>query len=231
MDLFLIKIFALVTMAVDHLGVFIFPNNYYLRLIGRLSFPLFAWAIANGAYYTKNIYKYLIRLLVLAVISQIPYALLFKVVGVSEPGLNVLFTFSLGLLAIILVSKTKNIIFRVLIIALASLLAFILKTDYQIFGVFSVITFYLLFNKPFETSIVYSLLLIIFYLLPLFANRLLGGIFEVSYLNIFELFSVLSLFIIAAYNKKKGSYMKFLFYVFYPLHILILYFVKVIIIK
>lgn len=226
MSLFSIKIIALLTMVVDHLGVFIFPNNIYLRLIGRLSFPLFAWAIANGAVHTRNIYRYLMRLSVLAVISQIPYVLIFRILGINEPGLNILFTFSLGLSAIILINKTKNTFFQILIIVLASLLALLLKTDYQIFGVLSVIAFFLFFNKPLIKGAAYFFLVSVFYIFPLYANRFAENVIKTSYLNIFELFSLLSIFIIAFYNNRKGKDLKLLFYIFYPAHLILLFLIK-----
>lgn len=213
-------------MFVDHLGVFVFPDQPFFRLVGRLSFPLFAWAIANGAYHTRNINKYLLRIFLMAVISQIPYQLIFRTSGVPSPGLNILFTFSLSLLAIILLNKTKKSFIKLLIVVFAALLALVLKTDYQAFGVFSVIVFYLFYNKPLFLGIAYFLLTNVFFLFPLFVNKFLGSVFEVSYINVFELVSITSVFIIALYNNKKGKDIRLLFYVFYPLHLLLLYLFK-----
>lgn len=229
MDLFFIKIVAILTMFVDHLGVFVFPDQYLFRLVGRLSFPLFAWAIANGAYHTKNINKYLLRIFILAVVSQLPYWLIFNVSGVTNPGLNILFTFSLALLAVILLNKTRKLLLRLLVVVTVSLLALVLKTDYQAFGVLSVIVFYLLYNKPLFMGIAYFLLTNVFFLFPLCVNKFLGSVFQVSYLNILELFSVVSVFIIALYNNKKGRDIKLLFYTFYPLHLLFLYLFKILV--
>lgn len=229
MNLFWIKILALVTMLIDHLGVFIFPNQPLLRLIGRLSFPLFAWGIANGARYTRSINKYLLRIFILAVISQIPYFLIFKISGVSNPEPNILFTFSLALSAIILLNKTKSLLSKLFVIICAALLAFVLKMDYQAFGVISVIVFYMLYNNNLVMGIAYLALTVVFFLVPLYINRFLGGMIGVSYINIFELVSVVSIFIIALYNNKKGRGIKYLFYAFYPLHLILLYFIKLLI--
>ncbi len=85
MTAFTLKLIALITMAIDHIGyVFgrgawkIIPfNSAYLRYIGRISFPLFAFSIVNGWKYTKNRSKYFTNLCLFAIISQIPFTLAF----------------------------------------------------------------------------------------------------------------------------------------------------------
>jgi len=222
-----IKMIAISSMFFDHLGVFLFPGDIYFRLVGRLSFPLFAWAIANGAHFTKNINKYLIRILILAFVSQIPYLLLFKTYGVDKPGLNILFTLALGLFGIILLNKFNNFLVRALIVSLLALFAILISVDYGAFGVLTIIVFYLYYEKPVKFSIFCTLLVTLFYLLPIVVNRYFGSIFNVSNVNILEIYSPLSLPIIAAYNKKLGYNLKYLFYIFYPLHLLLIYSIAV----
>lgn len=226
MSLFVIKSIAIFTMLLDHIGVFFYPQNIYLRLIGRLSFPLFAWAIANGSIYTKNINKYFIRIFIFAVVSQIPYQLVFNEFGVTEPGLNILFTLSAGLLGIILFKKIKIFPFRLLIALILSILVTLIKSDYGIFGLLSIFVFYLFNNSKVKMGFLYSLLLVVFYLIPVFFNSLLGNIFTVSYLNILQIFSVLSLMFINLYDGKIGVKMKYFFYLFYPLHLTVIYLIK-----
>ena len=69
---FQLKLIAIITMTLDHIGIFfLLPPTYYLfRIIGRLSFPIFAFLIAEGFNYTKNIKKYLVRLLIFSIISE-----------------------------------------------------------------------------------------------------------------------------------------------------------------
>jgi len=231
MTLFNIKIIALLTMVIDHFGVFIFPDNIYFRLIGRLSFPLFAWAIANGAIYTKNINKYLLRLFTLAIISQIPYQLLFNLWGIPESGLNILFTLSLGLLGIVLIKNTGNILIKFLIAFFLSLVAVLIKCDYGAFGVLSIIIFYSFYKNRIKTGLSYAFLVIVFYVFPVFGNKIIGNVINVSYLNILELFSTLSLFIVFSYNGKIGYRLKYLFYIFYPAHLLLFYLLKLFVLR
>ncbi len=231
MSLFYIKLFALLAMVIDHLGVFIFPDNIYFRLIGRLSFPLFAWAIANGAYHTKSTKKYLLRIFILAVISQFPYQFLFKTYGSIDPGLNILFTLSLGLLGIILIKKTGNVFVQFLIASFLSLFAILLRCDYGAFGVLSIIIFYSFYRSRIKTGLLYVFLVIVFYVFPVFLNNIFGNVFAVSYLNVIGLFSILSLFLVFSYNGKIGYKLKYLFYVFYPAHLLLFYLLKLFVLR
>ncbi len=212
-------------MAIDHVGVFFFPENDYLRIIGRLSFPLFAWAIANGACHTKNIKKYLLRLFLLAIISQIPYQLLFNAYGVLDPGLNILFTLSIGLLGIIFINKYKSIVLRTFLVFCLLFIAYLFEVDYGIFGVLSVLSFYRFYKSKIKIVVSYTFLVLIFLIIPLIVNSIYGEIFKTSFLNILELYSLLSLIIIGSYNGKRGCAVKWFFYLFYPLHFVLIYLV------
>lgn len=81
MSVFLMKILAVVSMLVDHIAIFLFPRfidgSVYMvmRAIGRFAFPVFAFLIVNGYERTRDVRRYLTRLLAFAVISQIPYVL------------------------------------------------------------------------------------------------------------------------------------------------------------
>jgi len=113
MSAFQIKLLALITMVIDHVGVFLFPDIQLLRMIGRISFPLFAWLIANGAMHTKNINNYLKRLLMFAIISQIPFILAMRLVEPNFWELNILFTLAIGLMAILLFQKIDNLYLKI----------------------------------------------------------------------------------------------------------------------
>jgi hypothetical protein len=231
MSLFWIKVIALLTMVADHIGLFFFPNIILFRVIGRLSFPLFAWAIANGSIYTKNINKYLFRIFLLAVLSQIPYQFLFDIFGNYYPGLNILFTFSIGLVGIILCRKFKNSILRVIIIFALSFLAILFAADYGAFGVMSVIGFYKYFRNSRKRAILYISLVLFFFLLPVLINEFFGKMILTSPVNILELFSILPLYIISKYKGVIGYKMKYFFYIFYPVHLFIISLVRILISK
>lgn len=69
-DTNLIKIVAMVTMLIDHLGAMVFPEYRVMRIIGRIAFPIYAYCIAVGCVYTRNIARYMQRLVILALIAQ-----------------------------------------------------------------------------------------------------------------------------------------------------------------
>ena len=73
MSSFTLKILAIIFMTIDHIGFTLFPSNLLLRYIGRLAFPIFAFQMGNGFYHTKNKEKYIFRMLIFTVISQIPF--------------------------------------------------------------------------------------------------------------------------------------------------------------
>jgi len=73
----MLKLIAVVTMVIDHLGYLFFPDQEWMRAVGRLTMPIFAYAIARGLYHTRNPNSYLLRLGILAVVSQLPFTLLF----------------------------------------------------------------------------------------------------------------------------------------------------------
>ena len=69
----MLEIIAMISMFLDHIGLYIFNNNFVLRLIGRLALPIYGYLIIQGKDKTKDINKYIIRLLIIAIISQIPF--------------------------------------------------------------------------------------------------------------------------------------------------------------
>ena len=98
----LIKLVAIACMIVDHVGVVFFPRVYELRVIGRIAFPLFAWCLCVGAEYTRNIWKYALRLLLVGILAQPVY---FWAMNHQWNDLNIFFELLIGLLAIAAVQK------------------------------------------------------------------------------------------------------------------------------
>jgi len=94
---FAIKLLAAGLMVVDHVGAIFFPQLAILRIIGRFSFPLFAWLLVRGERYTRDVPRYTLRLIALGFISQPVYLAAFNI---QEPDLNILFTLALGLLCL-----------------------------------------------------------------------------------------------------------------------------------
>lgn len=207
-----LKVLAVVTMLIDHIGAILFPSVLLFRIIGRLSFPLFCFLISEGLLYTANLKGYLERLFFFALISEVPYDLAFHGTVYYPQSQNVFFTLFLGLAAIsFLHSYLGSRPASALVLALVCVLfAEALHTDYGWFGVMLIIIFYCF--KNFRTK-----------------GVLIFAVFNTGYgllTGTVKLYAVLAGFPIFLYNGKKGRLnWKYFFYAFYPAHLLLLYFV------
>ena len=154
----MLKVLACLTMLIDHIGYTFFPGKLWLRIIGRLAYPLFAWYIAIGFRRTRNRGRYLARLLGWGLLSQIPFALLFHEASWRNPisfleGTNVLFTFVFAVLGLLLITACEKLQWEYraaawLGAALFAAAAQWARTDYGAYGVVIVLLFYLLEGNP-----------------------------------------------------------------------------------
>lgn len=205
---FVLKKIAITSMLIDHVGAVFFPQYIVFRIIGRLAFPIFCFLLMQGYFHTKNIYKYGFRLFIFSLISEIPFDLAFNNSIFYKESQNVFFTLLIGLIVIYFCEKQKSMVSKLMICAIGMVVAIFLNTDYSLYGILLIFIFYI-FRK---NKIYYSFGTII-------ANIMAIG-------NI-QMFSVFSLIPILLYNGKKGfGSLKYIFYIFYPLHLLILYFLN-----
>lgn len=207
-----LKIIALLLMLIDHIGMFFFPTIPLFRIIGRLSFPIFAWTIANGVYHTKNIRHYFFRLLLFSIISQIPYMYAIRLLDPQFSGLNIFFTLTIGLAAIIIIRKTKNRIYWLFVTFVMAVLAQLLGCDYGAYGVMVIILFYFFYHDGRMLLIAQSFLMSIVSLMSYLDANALGP---------FRFMGIFSVLLILTYNKKKGRDLQYLFYVIYPLQFVV----------
>ena len=203
---------------------FVYPQySVPLMYIGKISFPLYAFLISEGYVHTRNFSKYLTRLIVFGVISQIPAYLLF--VGKSFNGLylNIFFTLALGLLGIRIYDKIKSKYVSIPVILLLAVIAELLKFDYGAFGILMIVCFYVF--KRNKLNMVLSQMFLMFILYMKKMSYYTFSLFNLQYILFQLLFSVISLAIILTYNGKKGKSsgkIKLMFYFFYPVHLIIL---------
>lgn len=155
MSSFVLKIIAVITMFIDHLGYTIFGKFSYLNYIGRISFPIFAFQISEGYIHTK-ILKIFLRLFLFAVISQIPFMLFHSIIS-DTFYLNIFFTLLLGLLSIYIYDKCKYKFIGILSGILLALIAQFSNCDYGAYGVAIILIF--IFLKTIFLTLVYSLYL------------------------------------------------------------------------
>lgn len=210
MTSFQLKIIAITTMLIDHIGSVIFPETITFRIVGRLAFPLFAFLLTEGYIHTSNLKKYIFRLAIFSLISQYPFMLAFGL----DAGLNIFFTLAIGLTAIYLSDHYQSYLpFFIL-----AILADLIHTDYGMFGVLLIFLIYE-YKNNFKKMMFYIICLYsVFYLI----GGLRAGIGAIHYY--IQFFSLLSFILIAFYNGREGRKAKYLFYIFYPGHLLILSF-------
>lgn len=220
MSSFILKIIAVISMVFDHLGYVVFNKFSFMNYIGRLAFPIFAFSITEGYVHTKNLKRYFSRLLIFAFISQIPY-MLFISNFTTRFTLNILFTLSLGLLAITIYDKSKNKFLGLLFTGICGILAKLLHFDYGWFGIAIIFIFYIFKNKKTYMNLAFGITTFINYFYTFITTN------RIEYLFII-LFCILSLIPINLYNEKKGKNIKYFLYIFYPLHLIILYLLTII---
>jgi hypothetical protein len=215
-----IKILAIITMTIDHIGVIFFPERGSLRFIGRLAFPLFCYLIVLGLESTRNVWKYFGRLIVFAFIAQLPYSLAFGISVLDE--LNILFTLALGLLFMTLLLPLRKLSIFCVIPAVAS---FFLNFDYGLYGILLVLSMYVM-KKHTAVGGLTMLSLNSFFL-------------YIQYIPLRQMLSILSVIVIILHKRglvrndlstsPKTPYpplKKYLFYIYYPLHLALLSFIK-----
>ncbi len=221
MSTFWLKMIAIVTMAVDHIGAVFFPQYSILRIIGRIAFPIFAFLLVEGMARTKSLEKYLGRMLLFAVISELPFDLAFWGETLHLAHQNVMWTFSLALAAVYLYRKLpaerQNLfVFWGLTFLFACAAAY-LQTDYGAWGVIWVMSFYYYRNQPMQKYALAGLLLIAY---GMTYTLLSGRFFWGQYI---ECAAALSFLPLQLFNGKKGPALKYFFYAFYPAHLLLLW--------
>lgn len=217
MSSFVLKIIAIISMLFDHVGYTIFNKFSFMNYIGRFAFPIFAFQLTEGYSHTKDLKKYFFRLFLFAIISQVPYMLFLTVSGASF-NFNILFTLILGLLAITIYEKLDNKYIGAFLVLLCCIIAQCFYFDYGWFGIAVIFIFHIFKNKKWLMNLSFAIATFINY----FYKYSITARYE--YLFII-LFCILSLIPINLYNGKKGKDTKYLLYIFYPLHLLILYLV------
>jgi len=224
MNSFVLKIIACITMFIDHIGYAIFDGASWFNYIGRLAFPIFAFQISEGYSHTRNIKKYLIRLFIFALISQIPFMLFISIIH-DEFSLNVIFTLLFGLISILIYDKFNKFL-GIAFGVLFGIVAQRTNCDYGFYGVAITFLFYIFRNTKILTIVSFSFATIINYsvLILKYWNYGLDTIkFVFNYYLPYALCTILSIVIIILYNKKKGPNTRYLLYLFYPLHMIFVY--------
>ena len=228
---FALHIMAMVFMIFDHLwGVFATDGYLWMTCIGRLTYPIFAFMIVEGYFHTKNLKKYVLRLLIFALISEIPFNLVMSSSWIAPLHQNVLWTFLIGILLIFLNEKAnkKALWVRILVfigtVLLGCLLGIITFVDYNHGGILIILMFYV-FRERKWWALLGQIVCLYFISVEVISGQfipieLFGKTFEL----VVQSFCVLALIPIWLYQGKQGPYNKairYLYYGFYPAHLLL----------
>ena len=238
-----LKLIAVVTMLIDHVGaavvwrlirfnadkngmVGMLPYDglmqcyTIMRYIGRIAFPIYCFLLVEGFQKTRNKTKYVLRLGVFALISEIPFDLAFSSRVLEFDYQNVFFTLFIGLLTMIVMEKVQlrldraaikmgdtlmivQYLFKLAVLAAGALLAETMHTDYGAVGVICILVLYF------------------------FRGNKVAQIAAGCCAFLWEWTAPLAFIPIGFYNGKRGLKLKYFFYLFYPLHLLILYLICV----
>lgn len=229
-----LKYIAMFFMLLSHLAqtgfIYGLGNKYYVLadifvFLGRISMPIFCFFTVQAVIYTKDFRKYMLRMFIFSLISEIPFDLALYGTPFYWESQNVIFTLLMGAITIYgidyLRKSNYNVVIKVLagllIIILARNLSLIMRTDYNVNGIVAIVLLYLAKDNKLLTALA---LLIAFY----FEFRVFGYAIPISYGFVY-----LSIPLIMLYNGQKGKQNKWAFYIFYPAHLLLIYLLKLLI--
>lgn len=222
----MLKLIAVIAMFIDHAALLLAPQiplmsvpfftvgsqavtiYFVMRKIGRLALPIFAFLICEGFLHTKNKRRYALNLLIFAVISEIPYNIMKcgRLFNINTQ--NIFFTLFLGVLALYIFETADGELLKAVLLLAVGIVSAGLKCEYGIFGVLLILMLYVLKEHPVAQGVL--------------AYPFLSG----------KVAAWLAFIPINLYNGKRGfiksGFLKYAFYAFYPLHILILVAIKLV---
>lgn len=229
-----LHLLAMAFMLCDHLWATLFPAQEWLTCIGRMAFPIFAFLIVEGYFHTSDFKKYAGRLLAFALLSEVPFNLLYGSTPFYPFHQNVLWTLLLGLLSIRAIEKVRargrwwlTVGAAALVTAAGLLLGTVAMVDYFGAGVVTVLVFYFFREKRWGCRLGQAVCL---YILNV---QMLGGYYYAIPIGGYELqlvqqgLALLALIPIWLYDGRQGYHsrgFRWFCYAFYPLHMLLLYF-------
>lgn len=222
-----LKIIALITMTIDHVGMMLFPDYIWMRIIGRIAFPVFAFMIAEGCRYTHNRLRYLLQIALMGIAMQIV-----SFIATGSLYQSVFISFTLAILLIYAIEyamenthKTHRKTAWLGVVFLAAVIKFLClilpdilyqtdyDIDYNIVGILLPVVCYFAKNRKYRI-LVFSAGLIML-------SMFYGGI---------QWFCLLAIPLIGMYNSKKGTLpLKNLFYIYYPVHLGVIFAIEAVV--
>ena len=236
-----LKYIAIIAMAIDHIAHVFVPYEsvlgIFMNIIGMIAGPIMFYSVVEGYHHSRSLNKYLLRLGVFAIISQLPF--IYFVNGGFAASLdiqsyfyiNIIYTMLLGTFAIHIRRKLKKPIIAIILILFLSILC--IPTDWGMLGIIFIIIFDYFYGNFKKQALAYCMIVLLLIISNTGIHIALftffdEGIFNVSDLNISGIDQAgmfLPIILLGFYNGKKGKggiFAKWFFYIFYPLHFLVL---------
>ena len=224
-----LKLIAITAMTIDHVTWLLFPGFqtiWYvvlLHIIGRLTAPIMWFFIVEGYNHTHNLKKYIIRLFVFAIISHFAYTLAFGISFIPNSIFNatsVLWSLAWAVVLLMILDNEKiNKYLKILLFILIFLITF--PSDWSCIAVFAII-FMNKYKDNFKKKMFYMMLATLMYAIVYF-------IFIDKVYAVIQLFTCLTIPVLYLYNGKRGKLnLKYLFYIYYPLHLFIIGIIRLI---
>ena len=229
-----LHILAMALMLCDHLWATVVPGNQWLTCLGRLAYPIFAFMIVEGYFHTRNLRRYILRLFLFALISEIPFNLMYSASLFYPYHQNVIWTLLIGLGLIHLNELAKRngklwlrVTTAIVTILGGAIIGLVSMVDYHSVGVVTILVFYFLRGRKW-----WCLLGQFAALYYLNVEVLKGLSFEVSvfgmnFMIVQQGLALLALIPIWLYRGRQGLHSKafqYFCYFFYPVHMLLLFF-------
>ena len=226
-----LKLIACVSMFLDHLGYIVFPELVILRILGRFAFPIFAYMLVEGCFFTHNKKKHFYMIFIFGVVMQI---FLYLFTGITKFSIFLVFSASILLIYIIdaflkaLKQRDESKVFAYsfifvtfsLLLCILEMKTLVFFDNYSLFGIFIPVVMYI-FRVTLKQN----------YKLAMILSLMGGALLYCLYMQVYFMwFIMLAIPLLLLYNGKRGKYnMKYFFYVFYPAHFIFIEFLALII--
>lgn len=221
-----VKYIAIFAMLLDHIAWLFLPSSsataQIFHTVGRTTAPIMCFFLAEGYYYTKSKKKYAERLFIFALVSQIPWWLMHG--GAISLSFNMIFTLFFALLAVHVEAKTENKLEKFILIAILTALTYF--CDWRFFAILWCVGFYRYREDEKKKYLWFTVVSICYFAYTVYRNYTVSdiGIYHSVISSLFTFGTFLSIPVLLCYNGQKGKtkWGKWVFYLFYPLHIMVL---------
>lgn len=218
-----LKTIACVTMLLDHIGATFVPG-YTLRVIGRIAFPIYCFLLAEGVAYTRNPKKYGLRLLIGALLAELPFDLLFYG-ELTRYHHSVMVTLLLGFVYAVTAKQIRNLGTKILLALPFAYVAERLGTDYGGWGIGMIALFCLSRELPYRMVIQSVGLAAINLAMDSIPVPVLGVGIPIQ---LFAVGAMLPIFLYSGRKATKNLWLQWGFYLFYPVHLTVLLLIAVV---